>query len=136
MSHYSTIRTKLVNRDFLVRALGDLGFAGKVQVYDEPVRLHGYRGDQRRQRAEVVIPRRYVGRASNDIGFRRNDEGTFDAIISDYDKRKYSQEWLGKLTQRYAYHAAIHTLHEQGFAVVEESKETNGQLCITLRRTA
>jgi hypothetical protein len=136
MSHYSTIRTRLVNREFLVRALADLGFSGKVQVHDQPVQLHGYRGDRRRQRAEVVIPRKYVGRASNDIGFRRNKDDTFDAIISDYDKRKYSKQWLGRLAQRYAYHSAVHTLREQGFAVVDESEESNGQLCITLRRTA
>jgi hypothetical protein len=136
MSHYSTIKTTIVRRDYLVRALEDMGFQGKVQVHDKAVRLRGYLGDWRRQKAEVVIPRKYVGRASNDLGFRQNEQGTYDAIISDYDRRKYSSKWLGRLTQRYAYHAAVETLRQQGFEVVEETRQSGGEIQISLRRTA
>lgn len=136
MSHYSTIKTRLVDRDYLVRALEDLGYKGKVEVHDEPVRLRGYLGDLRRQSAEVVIRRKHVGRASNDIGFHLNADGTYDAMISAYDRSKHSAKWLGRLTQRYAYHAAVAKLRDQGFEIVEESQDRAGRLNVTLRRTA
>ncbi len=134
MSHYSTIKTRLVEQDYLVRALEDVGYKGKVKVYEEPVRLRGYLGDPRRQKAEIVIRRGHVGRASNDIGFRRTAAGTYDAMISGYDRAKHSAKWLGHLTQRYAYYAAVDKLRDQGFEIVEETEDRKGQLNVTLRR--
>ena len=78
--------------------------------------------------------RKFVGAASNDIGFKRQEDGTFEAIISAFDRRKYSQEWLGRLTQRYAYHATRAKLEEQGFAIVSEEKNPAGQIHLVLRR--
>jgi hypothetical protein len=39
---------------------------------------------------------------SNDLGFKRRADGVFDAIISDYDRCRFSSDWLGRLTQRSA----------------------------------
>lgn len=136
MSHFSTIKTRLVERDYLLRALDDMGFKGKVEVHEEPVPLHGFLGDRRRQKAEIVIPRKHVGRASNDVGFHRNPSGFYDAMISGFDQARFSSKWLGRLTQRYAYHAAVDKLREQGFEIVEETEEKSGQLNVTLRRVA
>ncbi len=134
MSHYSTIKTRLVEQDYLVRALEDLGYKGKMKVHKRPVRLRGFLGDPRRQKAEIVIPRKHVGRSSNDVGFRRTAQGTYDVMISAYDRGKYSTKWLGRLTQRYAYHAAVDKLRDQGFDIVEETEDRKGQLNVTLRR--
>ncbi len=134
MSHYSTIKTRLVEQAYLLRALEDLGYKGKVKVYDKPIRLRGFLGEPRRQKAEIVIKRKFVGLASNDLGFRRTEEGTYDAMISAYDQKKYSRKWLGRLAQRYAYHAAVDTLRDQGFEIVDETQGQKGQLNVTLRR--
>ena len=136
MSHYSTIRTVLVDRDKLVQSLADLGFAGKVKVHGEAQRLQGYRGDLRNQTAEVIIPRRYVGRSSNDIGFKAGADGVYSAIISNFDRRKYSDKWLGRLTQRYAYHLAVDQLRQQGFELIEEKQQRDQQIHLVLRRSA
>lgn len=59
-----------------------------------PQNLEGYQGDQRQQRADIIIPRSQVGGASNDIGFTKGPDGTYKAIISDYDSRRHGQTWL------------------------------------------
>ncbi len=56
------------------------------QVSEKAQQLEGYHGDKRKQTAEIIIPRKQVGGASNDVGFKRNADGTFTAIISDYDQ--------------------------------------------------
>ncbi len=100
----NTAQIKNVNA--LVKALADLGF-NNVELHQNPQSLYGYVGDVRAEKAEVIIRRQYVGSASNDIGFKKRFDGTFEAIISDYDRGKYSQDWLNQLAERYAYHAGI-----------------------------
>ena len=133
MSHFTTLQTQLADVKALHAALADLGFK-EVEVYDKAQPLHGYRGDERAQTAEVIVRRQHVGPLSNDLGFKRNAGGTFDALISEYDRAKYSQEWLDRLTQRYAYHAARAKLEEQGFALVSEEQK-DGRIHLVLRRT-
>ena len=135
MSHFSRIRTRLVDADALVGALKEIGF-DHVELYDQAQHLYGYLGDVRQQTAEVIIRRVHIGKASNDIGFKRGADGIFDAIISDYDKTKYSQKWLDKLTQIYSYNVTRSNLIKQGFAVVTEEKAGDESIHLVLRRMA
>jgi hypothetical protein len=135
MSHFTRLQTRLVDAGALVKALADMGFA-HVEVHDQPQHLFGYRGDRRPETAEVIVRRKYIGSASNDIGFQRQPDGSFTAIISGFDRRKYSPKWLAGLTQRYAYHLASAKLQEQGFDLVSEEKAPDGQIRLVLRRMA
>jgi hypothetical protein len=135
MSHFTVLRTHITDVESLVKALAELGFP-QVEVHQTAQHLYGYQGDVRPQTAEVIIRRQFIGRASNDIGFKRQEDGTFDAIISDYDRARYSQQWLHRLTQRYAYHVARARLEEQGFALVTEETQQDGQIHLVLRRMA
>ena len=101
MSAYIRMATPMTDRECLVQALADMGFGpDKVVVSELPRHLEGYLGERRPQVADVIIPRKYVGRASNDIGFYRTPHG-YQATISKYDRRKYGNSWLAELTQRY-----------------------------------
>lgn len=135
MSHFSRLRTRIADRSALLKALNDVGFK-TVEVHEEAQHLYGYRGDVRAQTAEVIIRRKYIGMASNDIGFKRGDNDVYDAIISDFDKRTYSQAWLGKLTQRYAYHVTRARLEEQGFTLVDEEAKQGEPIHLVLRRVS
>ena len=135
MSAYTVIETQLVCPEHIVSALADLGFT-EVEVHDSPQALVGWRGDARRNTAEIIIRRTHIGDASNDIGFARNAHGAFTALISQFDRNRFGPRWLGKLTQRYAYHVARERLEAQGFARVEEQAAENDSIRITLRRTA
>jgi hypothetical protein len=134
MSHFTTIRTQIKEIDFLVKALADLQFK-TVEVHQTPQHLYGYQGDIRADTAEVIVRRRYISRSSNDIGFKRQNDGTFQAIISKFDSPRYSQLWLHQLTQRYAYYAAITKLEEQGFSLVSEEQEAGERIHLVLRRS-
>ena len=101
-----------------------------------PFSWPGVGGDRREQTAEVIIRKKHIGWASNDIGFRRQPDGTFEAIISEFDRRKYSPQWLDKLTQRYAYHLARAKLQEQGFDLISEETARDGRIHLVLRRMA
>ena len=133
MSHFTCIKTQIKNQDALVKALADIGFK-EVEVHETAQHLYGYQGDIREQTAEVVIRRKYIGSASNDIGFKRQEDGQFEAIISEYDRHKYSQEWLNRLTQRYGYHALMAIAPTQGFTVEEEQTLEDGTIRVVVAR--
>ncbi|HEY9666100.1 MAG TPA: DUF1257 domain-containing protein [Coleofasciculaceae cyanobacterium] len=133
MSHFTCIKTQIKDRDALVKALADVGFK-KVEVHETAQHLHGYQGDVRSQTAEVIIRRQYIGQWSNDIGFKQQANGQFEAIISEYDRGNYSQEWLNHLTQRYGYHALMATAPAQGFTVEEEETLEDGTIRVVVAR--
>lgn len=133
MSHFTCIKTQIKNQDTLIQALSDVGF-NDVEVHKTAQHLYGYQGDVRPQTAEVIIRRQYIGVASNDIGFKQQNDGQFEAIISEYDCQNYSQEWLNNLTQRYGYHTLLATAPEQGFTVEEEETLEDGTIRVVVAR--
>lgn len=133
MSHFTCIKTQIKHQDALLKALADFGFK-EVEVHETAQHLYGYQGDLRSQTAEVIIRRQYLGSASNDIGFKRQKDGQFEAIISEYDRHKYSQEWLNGLAQRYGYHMLMETAPEQGFTIEEEETLEDGTIRVVVAR--
>src|SRR5262245_6955541 len=67
MAHVTTLRTQITDIKALCAALTDLGF-NDVEVHDQAENLHGFRGDQRQQTAEVIVRRKHLGWLSNDLG--------------------------------------------------------------------
>src|SRR5262249_51250771 len=135
MSHYTRLKTRITDTKALTLALADVGFP-HVEVHASAQPLVGYLGDAREQTAEVIVRRKHVGRASNDLGFKRQEDGAFEMVVSAFDRRKYSQKWLEGLTARYAYHATRARLLEQGFHLVSEEKTADGGTHLLLRRMA
>ena len=88
------------SRDLVLASLADLGFS-QVEEGQE-VALFGYEGDRRPETAAIVIRRRYIGDASNDLGFRLTSEG-YIPIISEYDQRTLcAGQFLPRLRVAYA----------------------------------
>lgn len=133
MSHFTCIKTQIKNVDALVKALVDVGLKN-VEVHETAQHLYGYQGDVRPETAEVIIRRKYISSSSNDIGFKRQEDGQFQAIISDYDRQKYSQQWLNRLMQRYGYYALMATAQEQGFTVEEDEVLEDGTVRVVVAR--
>ena len=100
MSKYLELTTKVTDEQYLVEALKALGY--EPEVCREGKSLIGYLGDERNERAQVVIPRGQLDSASNDIGFVRDGSGVYQAIISEYDRGiGFDETWLGRLAQVY-----------------------------------
>jgi len=140
MSHYVQCQTQLRDLHGLLAALQEMGWTREeIEVHEVPAPLYGYQGDIRPERAEVVIRRQHVGHASNDIGFARQADGTYTAIISEYDQRTrgrhgpYDRAWLGKLTQAYATHLLTAQYQRKGWQVHREQRE-DGTIRLVARR--
>ena len=116
MSKYNTFdEVRFKDRDCLVAALGELGYGPETIEEGAGLHLFGYAGDRRPEIAELVIRRRHVGGASNDLGFRRGEDGTYVPIVSDYDvgylARRHAaapgETFLAKLQVAYDYQGAL-----------------------------
>ena len=85
MSKYLTFTDIVFKHEaLLLAALAELGYTTFER--GESLPLYGYRGDERSERAQLVIRRKHIGVASNDLGFARTSEG-YTPIISEYDQR-------------------------------------------------
>ncbi len=133
MSHFTSIKTQIKDKDALVKALADVGLKN-IEVHETAQHLYGYQGDVRAETAEIIIRRKYIGSSSNDIGFKLQDDGQFQAIISEYDRGRYNQQWLGKVMQRYGYYALMASAQEQGFTVEEDEVMEDGTVRVVVAR--
>lgn len=126
MSHFSRIKTQMVEKEFLIAALKDMGYP----VRDETHEIHSFGG--RSAQVDLSISLKFGAQ----IGFRQTAEHY--EIIGDWwgalgTKQK---EFTDHLMQRYAYHASRAKLEEQGFTLISEEVENTGQIRLVLRRMA
>ncbi len=116
MSAYKKIECDIVDKESLLEALSLLGFS--PDVLNEPKNLRGYRGDERKEVAHIIISRDQVNKftgASNDIGFLWNEsEKKFDFILSDYDK---AQKMDQRIIQAYVKIVLEKALKKNGFKI-------------------
>lgn len=132
MSHYTQIQTQIREVPILLNVLGEMGFH-TVECHEQAQHLYGYQGDVRPETAEVIIRRRFIGSAANDVGFKRRDSGEFQAIISEYDRgTRCNAAWLQELNRRYAYNLIHDQAKEQNLIVEEEQTLENGDIVIIL----
>jgi len=124
MSHFTRIQTKVSDKAHLLSALQDLGFSAQEGSLD----IRGFTGEKMAVEIRVAIP------LSFDIGFRK--VGSVYEAVADWSgvRGLSSEDFIHKVTQRYAYHATKEKLAEQGFALVEEQVNETGQIRLLLRR--
>ena len=91
--------TAFKDRECLLKALSECGY-GTVEE-GESLSLYGYQGDRRPETAQIVVRRKFIGSASNDLGFQKTDAG-YVAVISEYDQRYIMQgKFLTNLRTNY-----------------------------------
>jgi hypothetical protein len=122
------------DRECLLQALEAIGYGqDKVEVHDRPQTLYGYHGDARPEKAEVIIRRRHVGRASNDVGFALKD-GAYVPIISEYDRStsRWNDAAITRLKTEYA-RAAVNKVVSQKRATVLSNQRKGSVQTIRVR---
>lgn len=136
MSHYLDFQTVMSDTEALRRALLHMETprhsqglpAGTIEVHKTAQHLYGYKNDQRAQTAEIIIRKGNVQQAANDIGFSKQPDGTYKAIISEFDRGKYFKEdWLTRLGTYYNYEKSKIEL-ENRKVQYEERKDSKGRL--------
>jgi len=100
MSKYMTFTdTAFKDRECLLNALRECGYAETEE--GDALSLYGYQGDRRPERAQIVVRRKYIGSASNDLGFQKTDAG-YIPVISEFDQRTMMQgKFLSNLRTNY-----------------------------------
>lgn len=125
MSHFTTLKTRMVSKDHLLQALQDLGMTYETGDLE----IRGYQGIKTQVDVKVAS-----ANAEYEIGFRKI--GDAYEIVADWygitDIRR--EEFLAKVTQRYAYRVALEQLQAQDFVVVSQETSPDNTIHITLRR--
>tara|TARA_B100000524_G_scaffold21960_1_gene11205 strand:+ start:1479 stop:1871 length:393 start_codon:yes stop_codon:yes gene_type:complete len=127
MSHFSTVKTELRDRDSLLAALRDLG--QEPSTGEQPVR--GYRGQT--VTADLCCPQSEGG----DIGFRWNSAELHYELVTDLDLWKQAvpvERFLAQLTQRYALQSILRSSAEEGYQVSEQSQQADGSIELVVTR--
>jgi len=129
MSHYSEVDTAFRDRDCLVESLQEMGY--QVEIHEgEGSNLFGYQGDKREQKANVIVRRQFVGRSSNDLGWKWNaNSGCFTQIISEFDQYTSKLD-EGKLKQMYAEKKVTKKARKLGYRIKRNVEDGAVQLTL------
>ena len=130
MSEYTIVEVQYSDPSCIKAALKDLGYV--FEEHKTAQQLYGYAGDLREQVAHIIIRRKYVGSAANDVGFVRKANGNYELIISEFDRRKGSlsaKNFLESMKQMYGKHKALKQLKKMG-TTVTSIKSTSGFITI------
>jgi hypothetical protein len=121
MSHFTRVRTQLRELRLVKQTLIDLGFSvtkGKVRGY----------GNQEIDADLVVHADSGYG-----IGFRK--EGSTITMVADFWGLKINrEEFLAKISQRYAYLVVVEQAAEQGWQIVGEETQPDGSIRLVAQR--
>lgn len=123
MSHYVEIEVEfdVAATKELIEALEMQFGKGNVEYHPNGSDLFGYEGSNRSKMnpkspdysppCEIVVRRRHVGSAANDVGFKAMPNGKYKAFVSEYDngntftapkRAKVATEYVGKVFEREA----------------------------------
>jgi hypothetical protein len=114
----------------------------EVEVHSSPEQLIDFQGkathylDESGDKAEIIIRRKHVGGAANDIGFTKDSSGNYKAIISAYDSSKHNQKWLDNLCKDYLVEKATSIMTEEGAELSESETLSNGSIRMKFTVTA
>lgn len=124
MSHFTQVATKIANKELLLICLKELGYE-----VEEKVSIRGYRG----QETPVDIAVRM--RQGYDIGFTLGADGTYSFVADWFGVQGVSeQQFTTKVQQQYALGTVMEQVNRQGFNVVEQQRDADGQIRLIVRR--
>ena len=127
MSHFSTIKTKIKEKPFLLKALAVLGHEVKQ---DQELVVGGTHGHNHPViQADICI--------ATDIGFRWCNDTQAYELVSDIETWSLPtppRRFIDKVTQQYAKETILDTVKDQGFTVEEESSKIDNSIELTVTR--
>ncbi len=131
MSEYIILQSTYNDADCLKASLKELGY--QFEDHKTAQALVGYAGDKRTQTANIIVRRKSVGKSANDVGFLRKSNGTYEMVISEFDRRKGSDSainFLEKLKQIYNKHKTVKKLKSLGNMVTSVKTTQDGKIKI------
>ncbi len=132
MSEYHVVETEFQDQECLLDALKEMGYT--PTVHETTKNLEGFQGKQRQQKAHIIIPRKQVGGASNDVGFE-NVDGKFRCHASAYDSAWRTGKKINKLKQGYAEKVIMKTVKRHSrYSFKSRKIDEDGNIKIRVRR--
>lgn len=129
ISEYTVVQVEYSDAECIKASLKELGYTFEDHKTEQS--LQGYRGDNRVQTANIIVRRKHVGSAANDVGFKRKANGKYELIISDYDRGgKTGTNFMQKMKQLYAKHKTLKQLKKMGKTVTSVKTMKDGRIKI------
>lgn len=125
MSHFTSIKTKLYDRETIEKSLSDLNIKWETEIN----KVRGYNNQE--EFAEIVIRQKN----NHDIGFKWN--GTEYELVTDlmfWDQSHSVNKFLNSINQRYAFNLIAKVSEEQSFQYVEAKNQQDGSIKLLLRK--
>ena len=124
MSHFTQVTTKITSKEMLVACLKELGYD-----VEEKTAIKGYRGQETPVDIAVRMKQGY------DIGFVLGSDGTYSFVADWFGVQGVNeQQFTTKVQQQYALTTVMDKISNQGFNVVEQQREANGEIRLVVRR--
>ena len=122
MSHFTTIKIQITDREVLLASLSDLGY--KVE---QNTQVRGYQGIH--TTAELVI------RQANgyDLGFRQREDG-YELVADLWGAGINHKTFLDQITQKYAHRKLLKTAEVEGFQIEAEEVLEDGTVRVVVGR--
>jgi len=124
MSHFSTIKTKIKEKPYLIKALQLLQYDVQENVeLVNPI-------DHQHEKVKVDVS---IG---NDIGFRLNKDGVYELVadIQTWKDPVPPKRFVEKVTQQYARMTVHNQVKEMGFQVEEEWEMDDNSIELVVTR--
>ena len=123
MSHFTCIKTKIIERPYLIDALKKLDY----NVQENHLLINPEDHDHKQWNVEVAL---------NDfVGFKWNgNEYELVAELDAWDLDVQVNRFIEKVTQQYARATLLDAAEEQGFTVSEENTSINNDIEIVVTR--
>ena len=132
MSAYSEFQIKdFKDRELLIAALTAMGYspAFNARLSDH---WNEYRGNA--PTVDILIPKGQLRGTYDDVGFKRNADGSYSAVIGDMDRRRGCDDsWLAQLKGHYMEAGVIRQAKKIGLIPVSR-KVNNGKVTLVYQR--
>ena len=127
MSHFTTVRTKILDLDILKRTISDLGFRMKENDW----RI-GHDGKMEEIDLSVRIA------PETDLLFKKGENGKGYVITGIPEIREREKIWriIQMIQQEYAYRKVLHETRKRGFSLVQEERVKAGVIKLVLKKVA
>ena len=127
MSHFSTIKTQLKDKEPLIKALNNLGYL----TNQEEKFVKGYRGKFTAVDISIILP------GDTQVGFKWENNSKAYELVTDLDLWKFElpiERFISKVTQMYAYETIISKTKEDGYQIVEQKNQNDGSIELVLTK--
>lgn len=132
ISEYHVVETEFKDQGCLIESLQDMGY--KPEIHANAKNLQGYKGDQRNQKAHIIIPRKQVGGASNDVGFEKVG-GKYQCHASEFDRAWREGKKINQLKQTYGEKVIMKSVRRSSkYSFISRKVNAEGEVKIKVRR--